>query len=192
MRGQGDMRASRDQAAQSRARVVETAAEMFRAQGYDGTGIAALMQAAGLTNGAFYKQFESKEALIAEATAAALAGNAEAWQEALDAGGADPLQAAADWYLSPAHLIHREKGCAYAALGAEAPRHVPALRQAFEGGVRATVAQIVAAEAAAKTVRTEDDALQFLSRMVGALLLARAVEDPALAARILEANRTVA
>lgn len=190
------MRMSRAEAAKNRARVVQGAAGAFRAQGYDGIGIAALMQGAGLTNGAFYKQFESKEALIAEATATALAQNAESWQAVLDAAaaaGADPLAALCDWYLSEAHLAHPEKGCAYATLAAEAPRHDGALREVFEAGLTRTLGQIGAqiggADAAAPSEATEVAAMRQLSRMVGALMLARAVRDPALARRWLAANR---
>lgn len=190
------MRMSRAEAARNRARVVQGAAEAFRAGGYDGTGIAALMQGAGLTNGAFYKQFESKEALIAEATAAALAQTADAWQGVLDdaaAAGGDPLAALCEWYLSEAHLAHPEKGCAYATLAAEAPRHDGALRAVFEAGLARTLeqigAQIGGADAAAPEAATEAAAMRELARMVGALMLARAVRDPALARRWLAANR---
>ncbi|WP_216671001.1 TetR/AcrR family transcriptional regulator [Mangrovicoccus sp. HB161399] len=174
---------SRTDAARNRERVVRTASEQFREHGYDGVGIAALMQAAGLTNGAFYKQFASKEALMAEATEQALAANAAAWDEVLARAGDDPLQAVAQWYLSDPHAGHRGPGCTYAALAAEAPRHDDPVRRAFDEGLRRTVGQIEAAAGDG-----EEAALRFLARLVGALTLARAVSDPELAARILSAN----
>lgn len=182
------MRMSRQDAVQNRERVVKTASEMFREHGYDGVGIAALMQAAGLTNGAFYKQFDNKEALIAEATAQALARNAEGWQAALEGAEGDPLQAAAQWYLSKAHVTHRGLGCAYATLAAEAPRHQEPVRHAFDAGLRKTLEQIIHAQTSGDPAERETTALRLLSRLVGALMLARAVSDPDLADRILAAN----
>lgn len=177
------MRMTRTEADKNRARVLRTAGEMFRASGFDGTGIAALMKAAGLTNGAFYKQFDSKDALIAEATRASLAHNAASWDRVLD-GAEDPVRALTDWYLSDAHLDHRDKGCTYAALAAEAPRQPEALRQAFDEALRTSLAQL-----RDKAGTDPEAALRLISRLVGALILARAVADPALARQILDANR---
>ncbi len=176
------MRLNREDAAKNRDRVVRTASEMFRENGYDGTGIAALMKAAGLTNGAFYKQFDDKEALIAEATAAGLAQNADAWDRAMD-GTQDPLAALADWYLSEAHLTQRDKGCTYAALAAEAPRHQDGLRKVFDEGLRAHLALL-----ADRADIDQGEAIRQVSRLIGALMLARAVSNPALAQEILAAN----
>lgn len=181
------MRMNRTDAAKNRERVVQTASELFRQDGYDKTGIAVLMKAAKLTNGAFYKQFDSKEALIAEATALALDENAKTWQAALEATRGDRLQAITDWYLSEPHVSHRNKGCTYAALASEAPRHEKAVRQAFDRGVRRTVGLLT--DNATQTDVSEAVALRHLSRLVGALMLARAVDDPDLAERILAANR---
>lgn len=183
------MRMSRQDAAKNRERVLRTAGEMFRRDGYDGTGIAALMKASGMTNGAFYKQFDSKEALIAEATAQALAENAEAWSKVLAGAEGDPLTAIAQWYLSDLHLEHRGRGCTYATLAAEAPRHEGAVRKAFDDGLRHTVEIIAGLEHSGDAQRDETAALRYLSRLVGALILARAAEDPDLSRHILEANR---
>lgn len=186
------MRTNRQEAAKNRERVVKTASEMFRREGYDGAGIAALMKASGLTNGAFYKQFDSKEALIAEATAYALAENAARWRGVLETAEGDPLAALAQWYLSEPHLAHREMGCTYAALAGEAPRHEAPVRAAFESGLRDMLALLAGTQGAgaeAADPAGERRALRHLSRLVGALTLARAVEDPDLAGRILAASR---
>lgn len=183
------MRMSRHDAAKNRERVLRTASEMFRKDGYDGTGIAALMKASGMTNGAFYKQFDSKEALIAEATAQALTENAAAWTKVLAKAEGDPLAVIAQWYLSDPHLEHRDRGCTYATLAAEAPRHEGAVRKAFDDGLRRTLEIISGLEETGDAQRDETAALRYLSRLVGALILARAVEDPDLSRRILEANR---
>ncbi len=183
------MRVSRQDAAENRERVIETASEMFRTNGYDGVGIATLMKASGLTNGAFYKQFDSKEALLAEATAHALCENVEGWRETLESDGDDPLAATARWYLSKRHLDHRGKGCAYATLAAEAPRHDESIARTFDEGIHQTLDAIVASAGTGDPGRDETTALRHLSRLVGALVLARAVGDPDFAERIMSANR---
>ncbi|SFI84957.1 TetR/AcrR family transcriptional regulator [Celeribacter neptunius] len=177
------MRMSRAEAAENRKKVVQTASELFREQGYDGIGIAGLMAAAGLTHGGFYKKFASKEALITEATAAGLAENAVAWQTVLDRAGDEPLADFSRWYLSEDHITHRDKGCTYATLACEAPRHGPDLRQAFEDGLKTSVDQLSGASG-----MSQAEAIREMSRLIGALILARAVEDPALAEQIVSAN----
>ena len=184
------MRVSQQEAAKNRERVVKTASEMFRKNGYDGTGIAALMKAAGMTNGAFYKQFDSKEALIAEATAQGLAENAEGWRRVLERAEGDALQAIAEWYLSKVHLAHRGAGCTYAALAGEAPRHEEPVRKAFDEGLRRTLEVIAAAAGGSDEADDDNAAIRYLSRLIGALTLARAVDDPELSERILAANRS--
>lgn len=181
------MKVSREVAAENRERVLETAGEQFRAQGYDGIGVASLMKAAGLTHGGFYKQFESKEALVREATERALARNHEGWRDALDGaagGGGEAIARLKAWYLSPPHVAARDRGCAFAALAAEAPRHGPELRQTFEAALRRTVDLLVDEGGLDRA-----EAIRTAAQMVGALMLARAVEDPALSAEILEAGR---
>ena len=74
------MRVSREQAVQNRERIVEAAAQLFRERGFDGIGVADLMKEAGLTHGGFYGHFSSKEELIAEASAHALAGSLAVWR----------------------------------------------------------------------------------------------------------------
>ncbi|MDJ0933481.1 TetR/AcrR family transcriptional regulator [Breoghania sp.] len=108
------MRKSRQGAAENREKVVTTASKMFREEGYDGVGIAALMKVAGLTNGAFYKQFDSKEALIAEATGHALEENVRAWEKVLETAEDDPIDAVVSF--GPArqaarHRLHLRIAC---------------------------------------------------------------------------------
>ncbi|WP_297843585.1 TetR/AcrR family transcriptional regulator [uncultured Roseibium sp.] len=185
------MRMSRQEAAKNRERVVNTASEMFREFGYDGIGIAGLMKASGLTNGAFYKQFESKEALIAEATAQAFADNATAWRKAVENAGGDALKAAEQWYLSEPHLNHRGLGCTLATLASEAPRHDEPVRRAFDEGIRTILELIADTGPRGDTSCDKNSEIRELCRLVGALSLARAVSDSGLAERILEANRGV-
>ena len=190
------MRMNRTEAAKNRERVVQTASEMFRKDGYDGTGIAALMKASGLNNGAFYKQFASKEALIAEATAHGLGENEAHWQKVLEQAEGDPLQAITDWYLSEPHLSHRGLGCTYATLATEAPRHEEDVQKAFDQSIRRTLSLLSGAAETGDTSdgagerEREDAAIRHLSRLVGALILARAVAGSTLADRIVAANKS--
>jgi len=95
------MRVSREQAAENRQRVVETAARLFRERGYDGIGVADLMREAGLTHGGFYGQFESKEQLMAEASASVLQKSLQSWRERIARHPEDPLGAVVRAYLRP-------------------------------------------------------------------------------------------
>ncbi|RAI01878.1 TetR family transcriptional regulator [Acuticoccus sediminis] len=182
------MRVSRDVAARNRRTVVETAGRSFREHGYDGVGVAALMKAAGLTHGGFYKQFDSKEALAAEATAAALQENREAWAKILDGVEGDALEAVAARYLTPAHVRTRDRGCAFASLAAEAPRHGPELGKVFGDAVEDWVSAVAAASPDDPPDRC--DILRTLSMLVGALILSRAVPDGELRAEILACAKT--
>lgn len=178
-------RASREEAARSRAKIVEVAGRRFREHGYDGIGVAGLMEAAGRTHGGFYKQFDDKEALVVEATARALAENSENWAGVMAGVPGDPVSALRRWYLSPAHRGRLADGCAYAALAAEAPRHDAALRTTFEEGLETSIELIVEALA-------ENDgrgqAIRTIAQLVGTLILSRAVESPELVAEILRSG----
>lgn len=184
------MRVSREEAARNREEVVAVAGRQFREHGYDGIGIAGLMEAAGRTHGGFYKQFDDKEALIVEATAAALATNRERWDEILSHAAGDPLAMLRRWYLSGSHVDGLADGCAFAALAAEAPRHGDALRWQFEDGIEASVALISDRLPDGDTGR--QTAIQTIAQMVGTLVLARAVQSPKLAAEILQSGHEAA
>ncbi len=180
------MRASREEAARSRAKIVEVAGRQFREHGYDGIGVAGLMEAAGRTHGGFYKQFDDREALVVEATAQALAENRENWTDVMAKAADDPVFALRRWYLSPPHRGSLADGCAYAALAAEAPRHDEALRQTFEKGLEASIA-LVADALPAEGARAE--AIRTIAQLVGTLILSRAVDSVALANEILCSGR---
>ncbi|WP_108661240.1 TetR/AcrR family transcriptional regulator [Acuticoccus kandeliae] len=181
------MRVSRDVAAQNRRKVVETAARSFREHGYDGVGISALMKAAGLTHGGFYKQFADKEALAAEATEAGLRRNEIGWTKALEGVEGDPLEAFAEWYLRDDHVGTRARGCTFAALAAEAPRQGPAIQTVFGEALDRWVGRITEANPDAEVSRAA--ALKTIATLVGAVILARAVADEEQKAEILAAVR---
>jgi TetR/AcrR family transcriptional repressor of nem operon len=180
------MRMSRAAAAESRARIVEEGARMLRARGVEGASVAEVMQAAGMTHGGFYKHFGSKDALLAEATAAAFAEGAGRFDRREARKGANAAVAAfvAD-YLSPAHIERPEQGCPLATFGADAGRHSEALSQAFASGVEALIERV------SRAGSPRDETIRKLITLVGAVVTARAVGAGPLQQEILAAARGV-
>ncbi len=173
------MRVSREQAEKNRAHVVEVAGVAFRQHGFDGIGVADLMKSAGLTHGGFYNNFESKDALAIEAVTHVFAETTAAMRE-LALVSDNPLRAAVELYLSPAHRDAPALGCAIAALSQDAARGSAALHQAFEAGVETYVELIVEL---ARVSRSK--AMAIYATMVGALTLSRTVADRTLSDEIL-------
>jgi TetR/AcrR family transcriptional repressor of nem operon len=164
------------------ARIVEVAARALRKDGIDAVSIPRLMKQAGLTHGGFYGHFRDRDELVARAVTQA----ASASPLAGDERSADALDA----YLSREHALHPEQGCVVAALGAEGARQKGAVRRAFAEigrGFLRHVERRLHPDAAQG--RPSDEALATASRMVGAIVLARLVQDDALAERILAAAR---
>ena len=180
------MKVSREQAAENRERILDTAARLFREKGFDGIGVADLMQNAGLTHGGFYGQFASKEDLAAQACERALAQSAARMERLVAAHPKDPLQAVADSYLSTRHRDQPGDGCAFVALGAEAPRHAPAVRKVFTAALQLRIEKLIELMPGAKAARRRK-ALAVMASLVGAQVLARAVDDAAFSGEILDA-----
>lgn len=181
------MKVTKEQAARNRERIVETAAKLFRERGFDGIGVADLMKAAGLTHGGFYVHFDSKEALLAEAAGRALEGASGGWQALIAAHGDDPLGAVARSYLSSAHRDNPGAGCAIAALGADMSRAGPAVRDAVTERTRAQLDLLAGAAPGASAEERRRNAIATYAAMIGGLVLARAVSEPALSEEILAA-----
>lgn len=183
------MKVSREQAQHNRQKVVEAAARLFRERGVDRIGVAELMKSVGLTHGGFYGQFGSKEELVAEACAWAFERSVAKWKRTAAAHPRDAMRVIADAYLSPAHRDHPGAGCAAAALAADMAREGVHARQAFTQGVADLVDVIATAPGQTPPEARRQEALAAFSTMVGALVLARAVDDPAFADEILAAAR---
>jgi TetR/AcrR family transcriptional repressor of nem operon len=181
------MRVSRAQAAENRQNVIDVASRLFRQHGFDGIGLKDLMEAAGMTQGAFYKQFESKEDLVAEASARALESAAARWSEAADANPRDPLGAVLDFYLSKGHRKEEREGCPLVALGADAARQSADVKKGFETGIREHLNFLGGVLSETDSGRKREKAMSILSTMVGAVTLARVVNDPRLAQALLDA-----
>lgn len=183
------MRYSAEHKADVHERIVTEAARALRERGLDGVSVPALMQRVGLTHGGFYNHFEDREALVAKAVAHAAAETGAAVFEAHD-GDREAVLAA---YLSPEHVAGPGGGCVLAALGGEAAHSdSPRVRRAFAAAARGflTYVQRLVATVARRT--PDEDALVVAAQMIGAVVLARLVDDPALAARILKATRRAA
>ena len=182
------MRVTRKQAAANREKVLDVAGKLFRERGFDGIGVADIMKRAGLTHGGFYGQFASKDDLAAETTERVL-GNPR-WQERLT-GRADPsFGEVVRGYLSPRHRDDPGTGCLMAAVGSDAARQPRAVRRAFTDGFRARIDALVKMVPGRSQAARREKALATMASLVGALILSRAVDDPALSDEILEATAT--
>ena len=145
------------------------------------------MKDAGRTHGGFYAHFASRDALVVEAVDAAAAQSLEALGKAVD--GAAPLGALLDRYLSDRHADAPETGCTLAALGSETRRQAPAVRKVTTRRTKELIELVSRALRGRGKPGTHDDALAVLSCMVGALVVSRAIDDPALAKSIRAAAR---
>ncbi len=162
-------------------RIVQAAARAIRRSGYSGTGVADIMKDAGLTHGGFYAHFDSREAMLAEAADRAGAESVATLERI--ASGAPPekaLQTLIRAYLSKEHLEGPETGCPMAALGSEMPRQAPEVRRAATRRIKEAVDLVARQLPEWGKPAAHEKALATLSTMVGALVLARAVDDPKL------------
>jgi TetR/AcrR family transcriptional repressor of nem operon len=182
------MRVSREQMLESRERILETAATLFRERGFDGVGVADVMKAVGLTHGGFYGHFSSKDDLAAQALGRAFS-NANHWlEEAKAAEPNAPLQAIASRYLSSSHRDDPGHGCPVAALGCDIARQGEGARSAATEGVGAAIASLSSAAPGETAEERRADAITSYATLVGALVLSRIVDDPALSSEILAAT----
>ena len=173
-------RVSQEQARHNRQRVVEVASALFRERGLHGVGVADIMAAAGLTHGGFYGQFANKDALAAEAFDCAIQ---EEYRGTLDVLVSN--------YLSLGHVHAPGRGCPVAALAndvAREPKGCP-IRSRFTRGVEGLAALLADLSPKASRERRRQRSLATLSTLVGAVVLARAVDDETLADELIQAAR---
>lgn len=172
----------------SHERIVSVAARAIRRSGYGGTGVADIMKEAGLTHGAFYAHFASREAMLAEAAARACAESATAAADVvarMPAGQA--LAAMLGAYLSKEHGENVEAGCPLAALGSETSRQAPEVRRVTTRHLKEMIDLLARQSPDWGQPVAHEQALVTLSTMVGALLLSRAVDEPGLSDGLREA-----
>jgi TetR/AcrR family transcriptional repressor of nem operon len=181
------MRRSKVEAAETRRRIVETAANEFRRRGIASAGLSDLMAAAGLTHGGFYRHFESKDQLVSEAIAVATESMAEGMASVASRGKAGAgLKEVAAAYLSANHRDDPETGCLFATLGSEIARGDRAARQAATDGFLKLVDIIAAQMEKPHSKAARRKAMVMLSSMFGALIMSRVVTDPLLSRDLLE------
>ena len=187
------MKVTKAKSAENRAALVETAARLFRERGIDGVGVAEISKAAGLTHGALYGQFPSKQALVAEALAHGLAAN-QAYMTAPTPHGAPTLSDQLDLYLSAYHRDHLADGCAMAASASEIGRQDEAVSARLAVGFEQMVGLVQAAlETMTPTADARARALTITAAMIGGVAMARATAKsrPDLSDEILAAVRRV-
>jgi TetR/AcrR family transcriptional repressor of nem operon len=162
-------------------RIVETAALAIRRSGCGGAGVAEIMKEAGLTHGGFYAHFDSREGMLAEAADRAGADTvATMARVAASAPPEQALNAMLRAYLSKAHVESVETGCAVAALGSEMPRQAPRVRRAATRRIKEMIDLVARHSPEWGQPGAHERALVTIATAVGALVLARAVDDPKL------------
>jgi TetR/AcrR family transcriptional regulator, transcriptional repressor for nem operon len=179
------VRITKEQKQENHDRIVAIASEMFRERGYDGVGVAELMERAGLTHGGFYNHFRSKEDLIAKATMRSFGETGQRY------AGLDALTAI-DLYVSREHRDRRATGCPAAALSCEAPRQTDETRAIFGAGIEALLSGLEQdmARNGVSGPGARAQAIGVLAQAVGAVVLSRACPDAsALADEIIEVCR---
>lgn len=179
------MRTTPERKAETRERILTAALSLFRTHGVDAVGVDAIMHRAGLTHGGFYAYFASKEALVAEAATLALSRSADKWEQfASDADAQNALARIVEMYLDAAHAATTDRGCVLTTMGSDVARR-PGARPAITASVR----RMIEALTRCMPGRNRQRALRALTSMVGAVVLARLVDDPALADELLASSR---
>ncbi len=169
-------------------RIVDAAARAIRRSGYAGTGVADIMKEAGLTHGGFYAHFASREAMLAEAVDRAGAESVAAGARIAAALPPEQvLPAMLRAYLSKEHVEAVETGCGVAALCSETPRQAPEVRRAATRRIKEMIDLVARQSPDWGQPAAHEQALVTVATMVGALVLARAVDDPRLSDALREA-----
>lgn len=169
-------------------RILRSAAKAIRREGYAGTSVADVMKDAGLTHGGFYAHFPSREAMLAEALDQAGAESLESLFGRAAVRAAEdnitPLEAMIDSYLSDRHVAATDTGCTIAGLGSETRRQAPEIKKVATRRLK-EFAKLIERQTAGEDHPPE--ALAALSALVGALVIARIVDEPALAKQVRDA-----
>lgn len=172
------MKVSREQMKANRERILTEAGYLFREKGFDAVSVAEIMKAAGLTHGGFYGHFSSKDDLIAQTVTHMLKPG--------DGAKAADISSLIGDYLSPRHRKGVARGCPTAALVTDICRHGPEARSALTAGVQSQISRISAAMGDAPDQEARRNATGVWATMVGAVILARTIDDETLSNQILE------
>ena len=172
---------------ESHDRIVRIAARKFREAGLEGISVADLMKEAGLTHGGFYRHFDSREALVAEAVECALAQSDVA--RLANAPGKAPITSVLDSYLSRTHRDQPGEGCAVAGFAGDVTRADARTRSAYTRQANDNITALARVIDAGGDADARKKAIVLVTAMIGALTLARAVDDEALSLEILGTAR---
>lgn len=173
------MKVSREQVSENRRRILDEAGRLFRGRGFDSVTVAEVMKAAGLTHGAFYGHFQSKDDLIAQ-TLGHVLDNSRMTADATTF---------IDTYLSQGHCDNLAGGCPMAGLGADTIRQAPSARAAMTAGVRDHLQRMTERIPGADEAERRRQAIGQSAAMIGAVILARLSDDPELSRELLTQTR---
>lgn len=172
----------------SHERILQAATRAIRRSGYAGTGVADIMREAGLTHGGFYAHFASREAMLAEAADRAGAETVTLLEQfASTTPPKEAYRSLLQTYLSRTHVERAETGCPVAALGSEMPRQAPEVREAATRRIKDMIDLVARYAPGGSTPDGRRKALATTATMIGALILARAVDDRQLGDDVLAA-----
>lgn len=177
---EGKMKVSREQVTENRRTILDAASRLFRERGFEAVTVAEIMKAAGLTHGGFYGYFTSKEELVANAVAEAFSSRP------VPSGN---LAAYAANYLSATHRDNLAGGCPTAGLAAETIRQTDRARAEMTTGLRRQIERFSDMAPGANAARKRRAAIGSWAAMVGAMIMARVVDDPAFSDEVLDQTR---
>ncbi len=180
------MRYPAAETAEKHKQIIREASRLFRERGFSGVSVAEIMQATGLTHGPFYSHFPSKEDLMAKSLEHGMQGTLAGIEHV--GNSAKRTAKYLDRYLSTAHRDAPGQGCSIAALAADIRQH-SGVRRTFTAHVKATIERMVSKFSWRRKRSARGDSIRMLSTMVGALILARAVDDEAFSKEILREVR---
>lgn len=164
-----------------RKKILDSAAQEFRANGIKEVSVPRLMNGAGLTHGGFYAHFKNKNQLVAEVCRNAIEDTIDRLQQAaMNSGNPNELQAVVEYYLSDSHRDHPDEGCIIPSLAGEISRSSEDIREVFTEEIRRFISFLTNLGTISR-----DQGAAILSTMVGSILLSRSVSDPDLSRHIL-------
>jgi TetR/AcrR family transcriptional repressor of nem operon len=180
------MKKSKAETAETHKRIVEIAAQTIKKKGIDATGVAEVMVAAGLTHGAFYRHFASKEALVAEAAEASMDVFVEAAQAAA-AKGPSAFVKYLQGYLTSEFRDGVLGGCPVIQMSSDLARADTSVRQGVARGLKQMIDIAVKSAGDKPAASVQDDAIFTLSALIGAITMSRLLDDdPNLSQRVLQ------
>ena len=183
------MRYSAQHKQETRARILEAAGQLFRQQGYGGSGIDGLTKAAGVTNGAFYGHFASKRDAFRIAVLAGLEELRLGIAALKAKRGRRWFRTFVELYLGAKRTCELGQSCALPSLSPEVMRADAVTRRAYEQELRRLVDEVASGLSTRRSAKRDETAIILLALLAGGVTLARAVSDPALSDKIAHAVR---